>query len=272
MNVEVLEGYGMEEVEQKEPADNTVVMFIDMKRCIGCFSCETSCKMEHGDSMGPRRMRVIQVGPKKVNGRVKTLYMPMPCFHCDPAPCVEACPTLAMRKRTKDGIVFVESEACIGCKRCMQACPYGAPQWDSSTGKVIKCDFCAHRVDYRRRYTGYELKELYRHTGGLPGGGAAYDRLGDLKKNEKGMAVDEEGEALVGRKLAEIGEEKEELVFEGMWSACTTKCSTDAMKFGYYKDLKDFISTMEEKRRIFRIGSVYYAMPASNFPLPAGRD
>jgi len=128
------------------PPDH-ITMFVDLKRCIGCFACETACKLEHDDPMGPRRMRVIQVGPKKVGRHTKAMYIPMNCFMCCHAACVEACPTGAMTKRAKDGIVFVDSEKCIGCKRCMQACPFGAPQWDSRTGKVIKCDYCMHRID-----------------------------------------------------------------------------------------------------------------------------
>jgi len=270
MNVEVIKGYGLEEAEQKEPGDNTVVMLIDMKKCIGCFSCETSCKMEHEDSMGPRRMRVIQIGPKKVNGRVKTLYMPMPCFHCNPAPCVSACPTGAMQKRARDGIVFVDSEACIGCKRCMQACPYGAPQYDSNTGKVIKCDFCMHRVDYRKRYSPEELRDIYRH-GEVPAMDYAFDEKGDYQKDEQGKLVDREGEPLVGKKLSKAGEEPGEVVYEGLWSACTTKCSTDCMKFGYYRDMKGYISRLEEERRIVRVGSVFYAMPRDDFPIPSSK-
>ncbi len=270
MKVEVLNAFPMHEVDQNEPRDNTVVMFIDMKRCIGCFSCETSCKMEHLDSMGPRRIRVIQIGPRKVNGRIKTLYMPMPCYHCSPAPCVEACPTGAMQKRAKDGIVFVDSEACIGCKRCMQSCPYGAPQYDSKTGKVIKCDFCMHRVDYRRRYTLEELKQIYRYSYDAQGiRTVAYDEIGDIKRDEKGRLVNEEGEVLVGKKLAEKKPDPEEIVYEGLWSACATKCSTEAMKFGYYKDLKKFMEKLADKRRFFRIGSVFYAMPTDDFPYPA---
>ncbi len=121
--------------------------FVDLSRCIGCFSCETSCKLEHDLPMGPRLMRVMQVGPKRVGKHLKTIYYPMNCFMCGNAACVEACPTGAMIKRAKDGIVYVDSEKCIGCKRCMQACPFGAVQWDSRTNKVIKCDYCMHRVD-----------------------------------------------------------------------------------------------------------------------------
>ena len=122
-------------------------LYIDFDRCIGCFACETACKLEHDLPMGIRHIRVMQVGPKKVGKRIKTIYYPMACFHCGRAPCVEACPTGAMRKRTDNGIVYVDKDACIGCKQCMQACPFGAVQYDSRFGKVTKCNYCMHRID-----------------------------------------------------------------------------------------------------------------------------
>ena len=58
-----------------------------------------------------------------------------------------ACPTGAMRKRPQDGIVYVEHSLCVGCKTCVTACPWGAPQWNPETGKVVKCDYCKDRID-----------------------------------------------------------------------------------------------------------------------------
>ncbi len=278
----MLEGSLFDVDRLEEPRDNNIVMLIDLGRCIGCFACETACKLEHELPMGPRLIRVMQVGPKtvyrkervkvkengklvekeKVMPRIRTLYIPMLCMHCTPAPCVEACPTGAMKKRTKDGIVYIEEEACLGCKQCMQACPFGAPQFDSRTGKVIKCDFCMHRVDYKRVFEKADLEKIYRYI--YEKGGqvysVAYDELGDIKRNEKGRLVDENGEVLQGDLLLKR-KPVEKIEINGLWSACATKCTTDAMKFGYYKDLKPYIEKLKEKREIKRLGSVFYAIP-----------
>jgi Fe-S-cluster-containing dehydrogenase component len=53
----------------------------------------------------------------------------------------------AIFKRASDGIVLINQDVCIGCKNCIQACPYGAPQFNSQTEKVEKCTFCVHRLD-----------------------------------------------------------------------------------------------------------------------------
>jgi Fe-S-cluster-containing dehydrogenase component len=90
---------------------------------------------------------MIEVGPKVRNNIPVIDFVYMACFHCEKPWCVDACPTGAMQKREKDGIVFVEESLCVGCKACMTACPWGVPQWDVNTGKVGKCDLCKDRID-----------------------------------------------------------------------------------------------------------------------------
>ena len=70
----------------------------------------------------------------------------MRCNHCDNAPCVEICPVTALYRR-EDGIVDFNNQRCIGCKACMQACPYDALYIDPETHTAAKCNYCAHRVD-----------------------------------------------------------------------------------------------------------------------------
>jgi Fe-S-cluster-containing dehydrogenase component/formate-dependent nitrite reductase membrane component NrfD len=68
------------------------------------------------------------------------------CNHCDAAPCVTICPTVALYRRA-DGIVDFDGDRCIGCKSCMQACPYDALYIDPATQTAAKCHYCAHRVE-----------------------------------------------------------------------------------------------------------------------------
>jgi Fe-S-cluster-containing dehydrogenase component len=119
----------------------------DQKRCIGCLSCEVHCKTNKGLPLGPRLGQIMPVGPKMVGQLPRQVFVFMPCFHCEEPWCVSVCPTGAMHKRTQDGIVFVEPSLCVGCKSCITACPWGAPQWQAETGKVVKCDYCMDRVD-----------------------------------------------------------------------------------------------------------------------------
>lgn len=119
----------------------------DQKRCIGCYACEVHCKSKNDLPVGPRFCRIITVGPKMVGEIPRMQFVFMPCFHCEKPWCVSSCPTGAMQKRPKDGIVFVDSSLCVGCKSCITACPWGVPQWDRGSGKVVKCDYCRDRVD-----------------------------------------------------------------------------------------------------------------------------
>ena len=77
---------------------------------------------------------------------VKRLFSCMRCNHCTNAPCVTICPVNALEKR-KDGIVDLDRDACIGCRACMQACPYDAIYLNEDLGAAEKCHFCAHRVE-----------------------------------------------------------------------------------------------------------------------------
>lgn len=70
----------------------------------------------------------------------------MRCNHCTDAPCVAICPTSALYKRD-DGIVDFDTSICIGCKSCMQACPYDALYIDPHDHTAQKCNYCVHRIE-----------------------------------------------------------------------------------------------------------------------------
>ena len=118
---------------------------IDQRTCIGCHACTVACKTEHEVPVGQFRTWVKYVDSGEFPDTTRSFGV-MRCNHCTDAPCVKICPTQALFKRD-DGIVDFDNERCIGCKSCMQACPYDAIYIDEDTHTAAKCNMCAHRVD-----------------------------------------------------------------------------------------------------------------------------
>jgi Fe-S-cluster-containing dehydrogenase component/formate-dependent nitrite reductase membrane component NrfD len=118
---------------------------IDQRTCIGCHACTVACKTEHEVPVGQFRTWVKYVDSGEFPDTTRSFGV-MRCNHCTDAPCVKICPTQALFKR-EDGIVDFDNERCIGCKSCMQACPYDAIYIDEDTHTAAKCNMCAHRVD-----------------------------------------------------------------------------------------------------------------------------
>ncbi len=118
---------------------------IDQNTCIGCHACTVACKTEHEVPVGQFRTWVKYVDKGTFPDNTREFGV-MRCNHCTDAPCVKICPTKSLFKR-EDGIVDFDRDRCIGCKSCMQACPYDAIYIDEDTHTAAKCNFCAHRVD-----------------------------------------------------------------------------------------------------------------------------
>jgi Fe-S-cluster-containing dehydrogenase component/formate-dependent nitrite reductase membrane component NrfD len=78
----------------------------------------------------------------------RRFFFPVLCNQCEDAPCVRICPTRALFKR-RDGIVDLHGDNCIGCRSCMEACPYDQLFIDPDTHTAEKCNFCANRVENR---------------------------------------------------------------------------------------------------------------------------
>jgi len=118
---------------------------IDQRRCIGCHACTVACKEENRVPLGAFRTWVKYI-ERGTFPHTRRYFSVLRCNHCDAAPCVTICPTVALYRRA-DGIVDFDGERCIGCKSCMQACPYDALYIDPDTGTAAKCNYCAHRVE-----------------------------------------------------------------------------------------------------------------------------
>jgi Fe-S-cluster-containing dehydrogenase component/formate-dependent nitrite reductase membrane component NrfD len=118
---------------------------IDNRKCIGCHACSTACKSENEVPLGVYRTWVKYV-EQGVYPNTRRHFQVTRCNHCANPPCVRICPTEAMYQRD-DGIVEFDNRACIGCKACLQACPYDAIYIDPDSGTAAKCHYCAHRTD-----------------------------------------------------------------------------------------------------------------------------
>ncbi len=118
---------------------------IDHRRCIGCHACTVACKAENDVPLGSFRTWVKYSEAGRFPD-VRRHFTVLRCNHCTTAPCVTICPVNALDKR-RDGIVDIDRDACIGCKACMQACPYDALYLNEDLGAVEKCHYCAHRVE-----------------------------------------------------------------------------------------------------------------------------
>lgn len=88
-------------------------------------------------------------GPK-INGRLRLTYSPARCLHCSKPSCGEVCPVEAIYQRS-DGIVLIDAKICVGCKACIEACPFGVMQFNSEKGVAEKCHLCYHRIDRGER-------------------------------------------------------------------------------------------------------------------------
>ena len=145
-------------------------MIIDVDKCIGCGNCVRACKAENDVPNEPGHFRTwveryqissADLDHPKVDapnggydgfpdldpapGHVKTFFVPKLCNHCAHSPCVQVCPVGATFE-SPDGVVLIDKTYCIGCRYCVQACPYGCRYIDERTMTVDKCDLCYHRI------------------------------------------------------------------------------------------------------------------------------
>ncbi len=149
-------------------------MVIDTTRCIGCHTCAVACKMANNLPVDMWWNRIFTIGGDAMdtadapNGlkSASMSFLPVNCQHCENPPCVKVCPVGATYKNTDNGLVIQDVEKCIGCRYCMNACPYtGVRQFnwkdpeyytdfalgdsdipEHTRGVVEKCTFCAHRL------------------------------------------------------------------------------------------------------------------------------
>ena len=140
---------------------------IDTTKCIGCRSCQVTCKQWNGNAgektalqpslglqnpvtLSSKTFAIVtshEIADDRAPGGLRWVFTKRQCMHCDEPACASACPVTALHKE-KDGAVTYDESKCIGCRYCMWACPFGVPtaEWDSLAPKIRKCTMCADRA------------------------------------------------------------------------------------------------------------------------------
>lgn len=129
-------------------------VFVNPERCIGCRQCEFACAVEHSDSQDPAAALFEDPKPHArihaAPGAAMHSSFPVKCRHCNPAPCLQACPTGAIT-RDELNLVQINPAKCIACATCAMVCPFDAitfhVQGDGMPARLVavKCDNCVTR-------------------------------------------------------------------------------------------------------------------------------
>lgn len=105
--------------------------------CSGCRFCETVCSIMHIHAVNPKKSRVKVVGIHD-----KAITYPLICRQCERPACREICKAGAFYADQATGILKINHEKCLGCGYCVEACPFGAINWDVVSRLPLKCDLC----------------------------------------------------------------------------------------------------------------------------------
>ncbi len=151
--------------ERREPDPNALGCLFDATLCVGCRQCEAACNRvnelpppdrpfedpgvfrEHRDT-SIRAYTVVNRYDSRAPDR-KHVHVKTQCMHCVDPSCVSACLVGAMRKHP-NGAVTWDTVACIGCRYCVVACPFGVPRYEFDKGiepRVMKCTLCYPRLE-----------------------------------------------------------------------------------------------------------------------------
>lgn len=137
-------------------------MLIDITKCIGCRSCQVSCKswnnldweqtsftnnITNPPKTSGKTYTVVDFVETELNGKPAWRFIKRMCMHCQEPACASACFAKAITVREHGAVVY-DKKTCVGCRYCMLACPWWVPkyEWDEVFPAVVKCRYCLDAI------------------------------------------------------------------------------------------------------------------------------